>query len=87
MGRKVSTQAVPDFLADLRRIDLATVAATIGITKHYLWQCLQASRDEKLRKKYKISRSTLATYPLKDWFQQGRTWMIMEKDFRRQHPH
>src|ERR1043165_9712118 len=56
----------------------------LSVSKHYLWQCVRAARDERLRRKYEISRTALANLPMEGWFQQGRRWVITESDLLRQ---
>jgi len=73
-----------DRLRQFRRYDLAEVAMLLNVSKHYLWQCVRAARDERLRRKYEISRAVLANLPMEGWFQQGRRWVITEADLLRQ---
>ena len=74
----------PEVIRHYQRYTLEQVAMLLNLSKHYLWQCVRASRDERLRKRYEISRAALANLPMDGWFQQGRRWVIIESDLLRQ---
>ena len=77
----------PEILPELsrfKRYTLEEVAPMLHITRHYLWQCVRAARDEKARKRFKISIATLRSLPVQGWFQQGRGWFIRNDDLLRQ---
>ena len=84
MGYSRDEAVPPEVIRRFRRYTLEEVAMLLNLSKHYLWQCVRASRDERLRKKHDISRAALANLPMDGWFQQGRRWVITESDLLRQ---
>ena len=79
-----SNPSCPSRLERYRRYTVDEVALIFNLSRHYFYQCVRAARDEKLRKKWRIPLATLRTLPVRDWFKQGRTWMINETDLLRE---